>query len=652
MITEHFPIELNGVKYRIDESMEQAGYVLHRQPLRAPVNGFIQGESGRFQMRPDILEWSASDWSGGEGYLNFDSERPNVYLVGYNIDPLTEYGTLRLSPLFEEVATTGTGNQLVIESASLVTALDNLYLVDFEQSTSDARIRLYNPSSQTWGVPVSDSTGTTDHSGIRGAWGDATHLFFGGRTIDVVRWDGTTFVSPYPNASVFFVLGAVGGFIYGLTHVTSGANIHEFSAAGTPPVTSTVLKTLSEIKQVPDLSTPARFAAIAGSNVLYLMAATGLEETVIWTITPTTAAGTGFVAELLRIPGFRGLVPMYNLGTLYIAGLQGEVPVVFTYDEVDGAFGVLYRNPARPTGHVDTPSANVQEMGGGIGSEFAKSFFVMIGGPTANDGSQWQIMTVDAVTGAVVGGTVLDTLPSAFSSTGALSGRHDVTVFHNEVFVCLSSPHPTNAGIGETWQSRTGFYTDNTGIMESVVNDFSVSEEKVLLAIHLDTEPLPANTSVVVKYQLDQDGTWLTAGTHDTDGATEAIFAISTGSQTRSFNNLQLRLELATTTASNTPIVRRLAARATIIKGVRVWDLLLDASDEDGQAQDRSWNGTTLMANVASAGGTGAVITFKDGYRDRNVNSFSTHNVVVDEYRILGDRPGEGHIMVRLRETT
>lgn len=650
MITEVFPIEINGVKYRIDESMEQAGYSLHRQPLRAPVNGFIQGESGRFQMRPDILEWSMSDWSAGEGYLNFSDEVPNGYLVGYNIDPLTESGTLRLSALMEAISTTGTGSQLSTYSASLVTALDALYLVDFEFATSDARIRKYDAANGNWMVPVSDSTGTTDESGIRGAWGDATHLFFGGRTTDTVRWDGTTFVV-YPSASVVYVLGSVGGFLYGLTHVTSGANIHEFSVAGTPPVSTTVVKTLAEIKQVLSPSNPARFAAIAGSNALYLLAYTGLEETVLWRITPTTAAGTGFVNEMLRIPGFRGLVPMYNLGVLYIAGLQGEVPVIFTWDEATEEFGVLYRNPARPTNHPSNPSATVQEMGGGIGSEFARSHFIMIGGPTANDGTTWQVMTVDSANNAVVGGTVI-TPAGNFNDTSELIGRHDVIVFNGRVIVCLVNPDDSAAGASETFQTVPGFYTEETGIMESVINDFKVAEKKILLAIHLDTDPLPANTSVTIKYQLDQNGTWVSAGTHDVDGATEKVFTISTGADTESFNNLQLRVELDTTSPSTSPIVRRVAVRATVVRGVRVWDLLLDASDEDGQMQDRSWNGATLMTNIATAGDTGAVVTFKDGYRDRTPNSFTTHNVVVDEYRILGDRPGEGHVMVRLRETT
>lgn len=661
MITEVFPIEINGVKYRIDESMEQSGYVLHRQPLRAPVNGFIQGESGRFQLRSDLLEWSLTDWSGGEGYAVFDPETPDRYSVGYNIDPFTIYGTLRLSRHAVEIPVAAGAEAL--ETSHLVVTLEALHLVDQDRTSIGARVRKWDSINNEWDVVDTDSFGAANvEVGLYGAWGTAQYMFFGtGNGVAPRRWDGTTFVS-FVTALDDTVLAEVNGFLYTAQPVGTGLKIKEANIAGTPPVSQVTVATLTGVTEGAYLGAAPIYCAVAGSNALFVMANPTLADTTIWRITPTTAAGAGFGVELLRLPGFRGLTLVFILGVLYAIGLEGNVFTIMAYDETLDEFSVLYRNTERVATHTSAPSRKIWEAGSTFGHEFSKAHFVAIGGPNNTNGGEWSVMTIDGVAGAVAGGTVLapggvfdDAIvtPSDLT-TGDGLGRHIVAMFKGDIFVALNkaSNFGTTFGSAKTYRLAAGTYTTNTGIMEGPLNDFNVSEKKVLLSLHLDTEPLPANTSVVVKYQIDQSGTWVTAGTHSTDGENEAIFTVSTGSATVEFNNLQLRLELTTTDTTVTPVVLRIATRAAVVKGVRVWDLLLDASDEDGQMQDRSWNGTTLMTNIATAGDNGTVVTLKDGYRDRNVNSFSTHNVVVDEYRILGDRPGEGHVMVRLRETT
>ncbi len=648
MIDSKFHVELNGKKYTLAEDAEGAHYTRNREPLRAPTNGFVLGDTTRFNLRPDISEWSLTDWSGGEGSMVFDPENPNTYKVGYNINPFEEYGTLRLSYHCQAMTTSIGG---LAGPAGLVLARDTLYLVDFLDSTDDARVYSLDSDRLNWTFVQSDTGGTTDFSGIRGGWGDATHLFFGGRLDDIVRWDGTTF-AVYPTTSMTYLLGSVGGYIYGLTQVTSGANVHEVLAAGTPTVASTLIKNLAEMKFTPGRNIPTRFAAIAGSNALYLILNPNPTDTVLWKITPTTAAGAGFAEELLRIPGFRGLIPMYNFGILYVAGLENEIPVVFYYDEANGTFGVLYRNAARPTNHVDSPSVNVQELGGGIAGEFSKNHFIMIGGPSANDGTTWQLMTLDAVTGAVAGGTVftpnglLDT-----ELTGAILGRHDVAVFKNTVFATISNQAEDAS---ESYSFRKEFYTENTGIMESPVYDFGLQDDKVLLGFTLITEPLAAGTSVVVKYQIDQDGSWQTAGTLSTTGANEATYLVSTDSDTKTFNNLQVRLELSNAAAGTpknvTPVVKAIRARATVVKGVRTWKLILNATDELGAMQNRAWDGETLISNITASADGETVIDFKDGYSRKRAGEYTAYDVVIDDYTVINDRPGEGVVHVSLRE--
>jgi hypothetical protein len=354
---------------------------------------------------------------------------------------------------------------------------------------------------------------------------------------------------------------------------------------------------------------------------------------------------------------------MYTLGTLYVAGLEGQNPVVFAFDEVTGDLFAVYKNTRRVLDHQNWPERNLQEIGGGYGSEFSKTHFEMLGGPSTNDGTDWSVMTLDTVTQGVAGGTVLNVGALGSNAVDHLTdwndlegnglGRHSVVFFRGDIFVGISRTQDLVSSNGEskTYRLERGTYTTNTGIMESAVNDFNIADEKILLSLTINTEPLPANARVVVKYMLDQDGSWLTAGTHDTDNAKSATFTISTGATTRTFRNLQIRLELDNnSTTSVTPVILNVRAHATVVRGVRVWDLLLDATDEDAQMQDRSWNGKTLIDNIAASGDLGTVLTFRDGYRHELAGSYTEYNVVVDEYRVIQDRPGEGYIAVRLRE--
>ena len=660
MITEVFPVSINGVKYRIAEDMEQAGYQLHRQPLRAPVNGFIQGESGRFQLRPDILEWSMTDWSGGEGTKVFNEETPSSYAIGWNVDPFSVYGTLRLSGLASEVVP-GAGST-ALGQGQIVSSADAVWFVGMDLVGGGTwRVYKYDVTNAEWDETANELNGT--QYGIAGAWADSTHIYWAGNS-SIRRWSAGGGFQNFSSATRLGVLAGTGGYLYSFD-LTS--QIAEFDPNATLPVTGTVVMVLREIREVSFGGVPMLTAGIGGASALYVAAAVSTRDAIIYKITPTTAAGTGFGNELLRLPGFRALALAYGLGVVYILGVtQDDRVTVFQFDEATEEYSVLYSSTERLVNHTSAPSRKIYEAGAGsFATDFTKTYFLVMGGPNNNNGDEWTLMTLDHVSGGVSGGTVIavngvfdDAVdqPLSIASGGEGVGRHSVAVLGTDVLTCLTKHQDTSpnaAGSSKTHRFRSDRYTLNTGILHSGINDFRAADEKVLLSITVNTEPLAANARVVVKYQLDQDGSWLTAGTHDTDGATAASFAISTGSVTRSFRNLQVRLELDNNlTDTVTPVVLSVRVHATIIKGVKVWDLLLDATDEDGQAQDRSWNGTSLINNIEVAGDSGAVVTFLDGYEDRNPGQYTTHNVVVDEYRIMGDRPGEGHIMVRLRETT
>ena len=67
-------VKINGLWYRLAEDAEGQHYNFSLQPLRPPNAQLIQGESGKFQIRPDLLLWSWTDWSGGEGQIKYDPQ--------------------------------------------------------------------------------------------------------------------------------------------------------------------------------------------------------------------------------------------------------------------------------------------------------------------------------------------------------------------------------------------------------------------------------------------------------------------------------------------------------------------------------------------------------------------------------------------------
>jgi len=653
VIDSKFPVELNGKKYTLAEDAEGAHYQWRREPLRAPTNGFVLGDTGKFTLRPDLLQWSITDWSGGEGVHSFDLETSNGYSLGYNIDPFSVYGTLRLSQHY--TAETG----ITFDQSVMAIGLDKVWLVALDQAGADALVYYYNFATNIFVLDGTD-TSTTSDAGAREAWGDSDGLYFGGRISDIIKWSGSAFTGH--TTSGWQVVGSVGGYLYSTAPASTGLQVYEQSLGATG--SGTLIFTILEAKNAANLGLPLFWDGIAGQNALYIVATPTLFETVIYRVEPTTAAGPGFGHELVRVPGFRGLVPLYNLGLLYVVGFMGNIPAIFYYDEVDGSLGLVYQNTRRPIAHAQTPNRNLQEVGGGYGAEFSKNHFILMGGPSDNNGTSWTLMTLDAVSGGVAGGTVINvgTVASAnvtelinwnsFGGNGL--GRHSVVYFKGDIFVDISRTQDTATpapGQSKVFRLRKNTYTDNLGIMESSVNDFGLLSEKVLTSITLITEPLPNASSITVKYQIDQDGVWLTAGTFTTNAGTEETFILSTDSITRRFRNLQLRVELDNgNVTTETPVIRAIRVFCTVVEGVNTWSLILNASDELGAMQNRAWGGATLIENITTAASNNAVVAFKDGYTNRKPGSYREYDVVIDDVTVVNDRPGEGTIQVTLRE--
>lgn len=634
MITRYHHIELNGVKYRLDESAEGQHYQRRREPLRLQTGSVVQGESGKFQLRPDILEWSITDWSGGEGAVRFDSEEPNRYFEGHNVDPFHHKGHLHLAKGFEE--TNDSGDATLTKSLQLGKAINTLWGASVDSND----LYEWDSDNDRWKTSVSNG-----ESGFgAGQWepgavvGDRNKLYLdedGGTSI--WSYNGSSFDEHNTGAapSLPQQFTELASNIY-ITRTGGQAAVIEIPKAGTTPVTSTTILDLTD-SGLSDQDGLNRLTA--GNNRVYL-AQQDADETVIWRITPSTASSTGFGEEILRQRGLQVETLWHHMGVLFMAGRIGtdgdgrkQVIMYLRGSEV----GVLanLRDGTSTAGKICSTEAQ----------EFEVAYFLAQYGP--GDGTyEWTLFAADLITGGVAGLTVVDIVDT--------SSQPQTLVAHNgEVFFGASAGGSTNE---RTYRILSDTYVDTsvvTARLDTAINDFGLVDEKILLSIRLQTEPLPANSSVEIQYQLDQDGTWTSAGTYSTTGGAGTTFTLSTASSAITFRNLQLRLILDNGgSTSETPTILNVSTRATVAAGLNVWTLRLDLADDHGEAATERTLGREKIDNIVTAGDLETVVALKDGYPDGRVGEFTSHNVVVDDYQISLRQPGEGTALVQLREVS
>ncbi len=638
MIDSEFHVQLNGVKYRLAEDAEGTHYDKKRQPLRAQSAGVVQGDSGKFQLRPDILEWRQTDWGGGEGYVVYKPDNSDRYRVGHNIDVFKKPGSIQLSEKSANTKDSGGSSDFAVYSI-LVTAGEKLFAVDASAATFG--VYEWNAGAEKWGTLTANASDTNGPALGNNAAGSPKFLYYAediSGNNDIWQYDhvaGTFALFHTTGKSVFcFAPSLVRKYLLTAESTPTGVTVKERDTTATLPVAGT------DIYEVEGgggaLSSSLRPQMTTGANAVYMITHVRKSEAVLHKITPTTAAGGGSGEEVFRLPGFQADALWYQFGFVYISGRMGANIVVVYYDETNETFGVLSDLQERTGVHMASSLAWWTATTEGVQGFIAA--FASLTGPD-NEDDQVTIIKSSQVTGGVASGTVHD--PGAVLRNGV---NPSLVWFDGELFWVddiTAAPRIVRFHKDEV--------TTGTGVMETSVIDFDITDDKVLLSLKLVTEPLPAATQVVVKYQLDQDGTWISVGTHDTDSATEIEFVISNSTTTRTFRNLQLRLEL-TGTANLTPVVSSLRVFATVAKGVRFWNLILDCSDEMGELQGRAWDGEKLIDNIETAGDSGDVVAFKDGYHSLRPNDFNAHDVIVDDYDIVMDRPGEGAAHVRLRE--
>jgi hypothetical protein len=172
-----------------------------------------------------------------------------------------------------------------------------------------------------------------------------------------------------------------------------------------------------------------------------------------------------------------------------------------------------------------------------------------------------------------------------------------------------------------------------------------LSSEKILERIEIVCEPLPASTVITVGYSLD-GATWVDASIASTTGDIGGVLQISTDSATKKYRSLRVRAQL-TPNSNNSPELKAVNVYSRVNRKVRIWELLLDVTDDAAPA---GYNGAQLIANIVGLADN-TVIAFIDRYRSHNEEDGGTeYDAVLDSGNVVLSQPGEGILAVRITE--
>jgi hypothetical protein len=610
-------VKINGVGYQLAEDAEGEHYSLSAEPLRPPNAVTVQGEdSQKFQMRPDTLLWSLTDWSGGEGQNKFDWQNGNRWRELDAVRAFDQPG--RLSPGWPVITGTLGGSTATLDGG-LARGAFQTWL--FASAGPDV-YRIDNDGAL--GGPYT-FTGPTNGGGVSTA-ADFGYVYWHELTTNNVwKWDMNVFgLTPTQIDSGAMpatsdpALAELGAYVY--VYIPVEGKIWELPKTGTP---GDVL--IDDFSVDKSSGVTGDYALAVMNNKIYALT-NQITYSTVREITPTSAAGPGHGAEIARLHGVLSYAMWAHGGVLYVLGRTGDTDeIAVFYLEPGGSYGSL--------GAVRTVGATAFGTGGTYNSDMLQHFFIL------NSGGFHKVFQVDAVTGNVA-------VIASVSSPGPLGGM---------VYRGSKGGHWTtdNGGVS----GRRLLYADSKKYTPSSYaispwNDFALADEKILSSLVLSMEALPADWQVRVDYALDGTDTWTNAIDVTATNSKGTKVFVSSDASTVKFRQLSIRIRMDYTGLDDPPTtgpsILGVDALAMVAKPTKVWRLLLDLSD--GKSRDNPTSGARKAANLEAATETEAVVSFQDFYGSSTPGVAVEHDVIIDSYTLVRSSPGEGVAAVTLKE--
>lgn len=605
-----YDFQLNGVGYFAAEDAEGNHYILNGEPLRPPNAMTIQGENQqKFQMRPDTLVWSLTDWSGGMGQEKFDFTQPNRWRELIGVRAFDSPGKL-IPGYYAETTQDSTGSADMTVQGTLAVAGDDLVLIAHGFGSG------YVWDGAKWGASqsMSLSLGSPSEGSISGSAGGV--VFAVSSTDDMYIWTGTGAATQFDQGGLGISLKSscvLGPYAY--VYEVEEDKIWEISLDG-----STSEEIIAELDESPLYTTGSKMAVMNGRVYLVVDGYTG---THLWEITPSSAAGTGFGAPVGHLLGVRPSTVWTHMNLLFILGHTEDGMALFYFDP-NGTYGTLGRLPEHlgfSKGVATSQNAN-----------FLSHFFVM---PSLTSTVKQPLFQVDAVSG---GFAVLSYNEDGLSESD--DDTYSVVVYGDDIFWSTED---------EILRATAGSFVKSSWAI-SPWNDYGLADEKILTSLVLSCEALPSDWTIYVDYATDGGTSWTNAIEYDTASGTGTRKVVSTDSSAALFHTLSIRIRMVyggSGVPTTAPVVLGVDANATVAKQVPTWNLLLDLSTRRGHPGD---SGATKIANLKTAAALGKPVQFNDGYGSPEPGVFTAHDVIIDEIRMVLSQPGEGIASVVLRE--
>ncbi len=635
-MSEH--VKINGIWYSLAESAEGVHYDLGLEPLRVPNAAVVQGTSGTFQLRPDQLLWTITDWSGGEGQLKWNPSEPNRSYLLQGVDPFTRPGNLTVG-FREGFAQQQAGGDLSDDGLRLGYGQNTIFAI-----ADDTHIVYeWDPANAYF------KTGVVPGVGASGVWGDSitgdyfTMYFIGGGAGKIIKLKADASWIILNDQVPFEAQGntkEMGLYLYKLD--TQTGQLYEISK---DVINTTTPETpLYEFNKAFPVTTGSNM--VVADNRIYFFTNHGF-VTVIHEVVPTSPAGAGYGRELARIEGIKSEAIWFSGGIVYFIGVD-ETPLGITtvgpdrfimYLQPEGSYGTLgsVRGLVKaPTDHGISPA---HEAGFGMtaatSGRLTRTAFLMP--PTTEDQDDDDvaqgIFEIDGTTGGYAAvaryPTTVTTRPTDERGLVFYDGQY--FAFDDD----LDKIH--------TWDVTLP--SPQTGEFVSPSHDMGLASEKILERLEVVCEPLPADTSIKVGYSLD-GATWVDTTIVSSTGSAGGFIQISTDSSTKKFRSLQVRGQLLPSGGVG-PVLKAVNAYSRVNRRVRVWNLLLDVTDDAAPA---GYNGAQLISNIVGIGDN-VVIDFVDKYRNHNPEDAGTqYDAVLDSGQVLLSQEGEGVIAVTITE--
>lgn len=609
-----FDIKLGGVGYFLDESAEGEHYVLGAQPLRPPNSVTVQGEnSQKFQIRPDILQWSITDWSGGEGQLKYDPQFPNRH---YTISGSVFEKPGEFHPTWYRIETVDNGgtNSFAV-SVCLVRGGSTIY----GYATGSTNVYTWDVGNNKWGASAS-LTGAANAVSVVS---DGTYIYLAGASnIYRATIANTTFSTVGSGVGCGFRNGLTTTGDYCYVQKAGSLAISEFLKSGSTPVDIAYF----------GISNLAHCSLVPMDGKVYAMGSVLDQGTEILEITPTSASGPGFGVQIALIPGFQATSMWSHSGTLFLGGheVTNQLKTSVMYVTPGGQYGTL--------GPVNELTSSFAEVPQGTTklSKWLDHFFWYARG-SGNLGPQ--LLQIDSVSGgfarvSTVGSTALSGVVTPI----------DAALLGNEMFIATTNTTPT-VRIFRVQPSKAGA----TSVVVTPWSDFGLSGDKILSSIDLSCTTIPSGWTIDIGAAYDGAVNFNSVGSY-TAGSSGGRTAITTGASTKTFNTVRFSITLngPSTGPTTWPVVLGLDVFAQIARPFKVWNLLLNLSDDHSEGE--GFSGARKISNLNTLSATKAATTFQDGYYDRTPGTSTTYDVIVDSFEMNLTKPGEGVAKVTLVE--